>query len=208
MRTSERRRTAAKRVRDNLPRGQLAPHPDQASLTAYVVALLVLILMLVYSFEATKQIEAFGLTFQTAAVRLATPELLRGLHRIGYFRRSAEKIRRNRKRLLRMTLVALLCAALSALVLVAFEVFHWRHGLTLSIVALSAFLLLVLFALCALALGAARGLETIFEEVSDDDTQQLMSRLLTQLGAESRWAIAGVLFLLGTVLQYGSALSG
>jgi hypothetical protein len=169
--------------------------------------LLVLITMLVYSFQATKQIEAFGLTFQTAAVLLATPELLRGLRRVGYLTRSAEKIRRNRKRLLRKTLVALLCAALSALVIVAFEVFHWQHSLALNIVALSA-LALLLFGLCALALGTAWGLETIFEEVSDEDTQQLMSRLLTQLGAESRWAIAGVLFLLGTVLQYVSALSG
>lgn len=196
-----RRQEACRRLRAGGAGRASALDLEQANLGAYGLALIGFLVMAAFSIEARDPIEAFGLTFQTGTVLLASPELLRPLGHLGYLRRRAETIRARRRRI--ATAGSIVAVVASILVVLRSMLGGSGAGTSLgwALVLVTA----LLGYLAAVGLGVWWVVETLLEGAADRELRVALRRFDADRVRDLRWAIAAAMFAFGTLLLYVGA---
>lgn len=194
-----RRQEAAKRRRKEIGQRVRGDSLNQASISAYMLAVLAIALMLVYSAWARDGFSVAGLTCQTAAGLLLTPEILRPLGKISYLQRSLSSIRIRRQgfavRGTTVLVMALVLLAMRALDLLGF-------GSDNDLLGGLVFLAMVVGFLYAIAILVIWFVEGIFEGAAESWLQEALRQLDPIRTREIRLTIAAFLFIFGTLFLY------
>jgi hypothetical protein len=175
---------------------------DQASVSAYLIVGLVVVAMLVLSFNAHHPMGALAVTVQAAAVVLISPDILRPLLRVGYLRRPLWKIRSRRRRVARQ---AAAIWGLWLILLVVWLLDPPGLGLETDLLEFLIVLLIVLGFLAGSVLVVVWEIEMVLEGPAEGWIQRVLRKLDPTRTTEVRLAIAGSLFLVGTVLLFVEA---
>ncbi|HWC49897.1 MAG TPA: hypothetical protein VG448_13540 [Solirubrobacterales bacterium] len=196
-----RRQEAAKRRRKEIGERVRGDFLNQASISAYMLAVLGIVLMLAYSVRARDGFSAAGLTCQTAAALLLTPEILRPLGRIPYLQRPLSTIRTRRRGFaIRGTLVLVV-----ALVLLAMRALNLLGVADNDLLGGLVFLAMIVGFLYAIAILVIWFVEGIFEGAAETWLQEALRQLDPIRTREFRLTIAALLFILGTLFLYADS---
>jgi hypothetical protein len=198
----EKRKAAGRRWRERCGDERQLSRVGQAEISLYFAGLLLFLFLIAFSLGADHEIAAFAVAFQTGTALLFSPDVLRPLRRLRYFRRPLTKIRAKRRRVLRW--VAFVFAVLVALLGVrALKV--GGTGSNTTLLGAIVVLLALISGFTALCLVVIWVIDMLFEGAAETWTQTVVSQFGSERTDEVRRVFAVAFFLVGTLLMFWGA---
>jgi hypothetical protein len=198
----EKRRDAGRRWRERVGDERHGSRVGQAEISLYFAGLLLFLLLVAFSFEADHEISAFAVAFQTGTALLFSPDVLRPLRRLRYFRRPLTEIRAKRRRVFRRG------AIVFAVLLVLLGLRVLRVGGTGSNTTLLGAIVVLLALICGFTVLCLVGIwviDMLFEGAAETWTQTVVGQFGSERTSEVRRAFAVAFFFVGTLLMFWGA---